>query len=457
VTLGSSATTLKDSAVLSGGVSPTGSITFKLYRGSTLDDTETATVDGNGTYSTPKGYTLPSSGTVTGTYQWDASYGGDGSNSASSDANNPDDQVVVRPGSPNISIRPNVTSAAFGTSRTLTDTVSLTGGADPTGSVTFTLLSPTHVNIDSEVVTVTGDGTYSTPHGYKLPTTNTSTVAGIYQWDVRYSGNSNNAEVADDGAADGRVVVTQATTATSYMGTDDTATNSSFVPVASLKSATTPCEVSQPVTFSLPSNPLSGKDETYNLRSAASSATGIVRTAPISTRNWRDGVYLLTTSDAGTANCAASRSYEVLTVSAPGLFAFGGGAYNVPGLGQTSSGFTVKRTTEGRSTSYSGVLSVVTTGRWLFTANVKSLRVSSSTQVRFAGAGNLYLWNSSINGRGGWTLVKSGVAYHAIANATSKGFAGSFGIAIDYTPTRSQPALPGYGAVTISHGRIYIG
>ena len=36
-------------------------------------DTETVAVNGNGTYTTPTGYTLPTTGTVTGTYQWDAS------------------------------------------------------------------------------------------------------------------------------------------------------------------------------------------------------------------------------------------------------------------------------------------------------------------------------------------------------------------------------------------------
>ena len=65
--------TLKDTAVLSGGYYETGTITFTLYLGSTMVDTETVTVSGNGTYTTPTGYTLPTTGTVTGTYQWDAS------------------------------------------------------------------------------------------------------------------------------------------------------------------------------------------------------------------------------------------------------------------------------------------------------------------------------------------------------------------------------------------------
>ena len=41
VTLGTSPVTLKDTANLTGGYHPTGTITFTLYQGSTLVDTET--------------------------------------------------------------------------------------------------------------------------------------------------------------------------------------------------------------------------------------------------------------------------------------------------------------------------------------------------------------------------------------------------------------------------------
>ena len=59
MTLCTTSVTLKDTAVLSGGHSPTGTITFTLYDGSKLVDTETATVNGNGSYTTPTGYACP--------------------------------------------------------------------------------------------------------------------------------------------------------------------------------------------------------------------------------------------------------------------------------------------------------------------------------------------------------------------------------------------------------------
>ena len=57
-------------------------------------------VSGNGTYTTPTGYTLPTTGTVTGTYQWDASYSGDTNNIPASESNAAAEQVVVSPATP---------------------------------------------------------------------------------------------------------------------------------------------------------------------------------------------------------------------------------------------------------------------------------------------------------------------------------------------------------------------
>src|SRR5260370_36795842 len=73
-TLGNTPITLRDSAVLSGGLKPTGTITFTLvFNGATID-TETVTVNGAGTYNTPTGFTLPIARSSAGTYQWNVSY-----------------------------------------------------------------------------------------------------------------------------------------------------------------------------------------------------------------------------------------------------------------------------------------------------------------------------------------------------------------------------------------------
>ena len=190
VTLGTSSVTLNDTAVLSGGYNETGTITFTLYLGSTLVDTETVSVSGNGSYTTPTGYTLPTTGTVTGTYQWDASYSGDTNNSSASENNAAAEQVTVSPASPTITHDPEPDHGHAG---------HVAGDLERHGGAVGRLLRDRHDHVhalpgstpvDTETVTVSGNGTYTTPTGYTLPTT--GTVTGTYQWDASYSGDTNN-------------------------------------------------------------------------------------------------------------------------------------------------------------------------------------------------------------------------------------------------------------------------
>ena len=199
--------TLKDTADLAGGYNETGTITFTLYRGSALVDTETASVNGNGVYVTPTGYTLPTTGTQIGSYQWDASYSGDANNDAVSDAGNVDEQVTVSAASPKLSTSPSSTSVTLGANPvTLKDTADLTGGYNETGFVTFTLYYDGGATaVDTETVSVSGDGSYSTPTGLTLPSNATAT--GAYQWDAAYSGDANNNAVSDVDNADEQVTV----------------------------------------------------------------------------------------------------------------------------------------------------------------------------------------------------------------------------------------------------------
>ncbi len=213
VTLGSTAPTLTDSAVLSGGYNETGTITFTLYYngGTTPVDTETVTVNGNGTYTTPTGYTLPATGTVTGSYQWDASYSGDGNNNSASDNNNDQaEQVTVSPASPTLVTTPSSTVVTLGsTAPTLSDSAVLSGGYYETGTITFTLYyNGGTTPVDSETVTVNGNGIYTTPTGYTLPAT--GTVTGAYQWDASYGGDGNNNSASDNNDPAEQVTVSPA-------------------------------------------------------------------------------------------------------------------------------------------------------------------------------------------------------------------------------------------------------
>ena len=209
VTLGASTVTLKDTAVLAGGYDETGTITFTLFDGSTKVDTETVSVNGNGNYTTASGYTLPSTGTATGTYQWDATYSGDTNNNTVSDNNNANDQVAVSAASPTLTTTPGSTSVTLGASTvTLTDTAVLAGGYDETGTITFTLFDGS-TKVDTETVSVNGNGNYTTASGYTLSASGTQ--IGTYQWDATYSGDTNNNTVSDNNNADEQVAVNAGT------------------------------------------------------------------------------------------------------------------------------------------------------------------------------------------------------------------------------------------------------
>ncbi len=85
---------LTDTATLSGGYKPTGTITFTLTSpGGKVVDTETVCVTGDGTYSTPNGY-VP---TVAGTYTWSATYSGDVNNTVASDNGQNESETVCPP------------------------------------------------------------------------------------------------------------------------------------------------------------------------------------------------------------------------------------------------------------------------------------------------------------------------------------------------------------------------
>ena len=85
--------TLTDTATLSGGTNPTGLITFTLTApDGTTAATETATVTGDGSYTTPTSILA----TQVGTYTWSATYGGDFNNSSVHDNGQNETVITVK-------------------------------------------------------------------------------------------------------------------------------------------------------------------------------------------------------------------------------------------------------------------------------------------------------------------------------------------------------------------------
>ena len=183
---------INDTATLTGGVSPTGTITFNLY--ATADcsgqalHTETVTVNGNGSY--PATAYTPAN---VGTYHWIASYGGDAkNNSATGACGDAGENDTVTSAAPAVVTQ---ASSAVTIGGAISDTATLSGGVNPTGSITFNLYGPndatcTGTVVFTSTVTVNGNGAYGSG-------TFTPATAGTYRWIANYSGDGNNAKTAN--------------------------------------------------------------------------------------------------------------------------------------------------------------------------------------------------------------------------------------------------------------------
>ena len=169
--------------MLSGGYHETGTITFTLIApDGTAVDTETVAVNGNGSYTTPLGYTLTGAA-ATGTYQWNASFTDSDGNNVNAGENGVIAEQVAVTGS----VSPSITTVPggpvkIGCGTNLTDSAILWGGNNPGGTITFYLFAPgvtpngTNSNsVYSDVVTVSGDGTYTTSMG-------NHSGAAMHQW-----------------------------------------------------------------------------------------------------------------------------------------------------------------------------------------------------------------------------------------------------------------------------------
>lgn len=138
---------LNDSATLEGGADPSGTITFALYGPESQACsgepryTETVAVNGAGTYATVTGFAAD----VAGTWQWVASYGGDGSNRPSADecgdeqvavASSLSETVVLGDTSGNSGSTSSTSSSSFGSTdgTAATSGTSGTSGTESTGT-----------------------------------------------------------------------------------------------------------------------------------------------------------------------------------------------------------------------------------------------------------------------------------------------------------------------------------
>ncbi|HUZ14672.1 MAG TPA: hypothetical protein VMU72_00665 [Gaiellaceae bacterium] len=191
---------IADKATVTGGDNPGGTVIFRLYNNSTATgsplytDTEPLSNGSatSGTYGT----------TVTGTYYWVATYNGDANNFSAS-SGPADEPVTVTTATPSISTTQQPASAGIGSS--IADHATVTGGYNPTGTVTFRLYDNS---------TATGSPLYTDTEPLSNGSANSSgyatTALGTYYWVATYNGDTDNGTAAS-GPADEPVTVTTAT------------------------------------------------------------------------------------------------------------------------------------------------------------------------------------------------------------------------------------------------------
>ena len=174
--------TVHDSATLSGATADAGgTVTYTVYSNSACTQGARAA----GTVTVTNGNVPDSNGLAfnsVGTFYWQAVYSGDTKNNGATSTCT-DETLVVNPKQPSASTAQNLLP---------NDSFTLSGGFNPTGSITFSLYAPgdplcSGAPTYTQTVTVNGNGTYNT--------TNTSVLAsteGTWRWQSTYSGDSNN-------------------------------------------------------------------------------------------------------------------------------------------------------------------------------------------------------------------------------------------------------------------------
>ncbi|HEX2041460.1 MAG TPA: hypothetical protein VHF24_02380 [Acidimicrobiales bacterium] len=182
-----------DTAVLAGGNNPTGTITFNLYGPNDATCagppvfTSTVPVAGNGQYQSASFMPI-----APGTYRWTASYSGDANNNAAGPTacNDPAEAVVVTAAGGGAPTLTTTASPGVAVGGQVFDTANLTGGTNPTGTITFNLYGPDDATcagppVFTSTVPVAGAGSYTS--GSFTPT-----APGTYRWIASYSGDANN-------------------------------------------------------------------------------------------------------------------------------------------------------------------------------------------------------------------------------------------------------------------------
>ncbi|MCA1689787.1 MAG: hypothetical protein LC720_04915 [Actinobacteria bacterium] len=185
---------ITDLAVLSGGVNPTGTITFDLY------DVTDAKCAGKPVFTSTVPVGVPATSaaftpTKAGTYTWIAGYSGDAANNKATGAcADPGETVAVTALTPTVTT---VASPSVALGGSVGDTAVVSGGYKPTGTVTFKLYGAADPGC-------AGSPVFTSTIGLATPTVSGAyapTAPGTYHFVATYNGDAANT-TASSGCAD---------------------------------------------------------------------------------------------------------------------------------------------------------------------------------------------------------------------------------------------------------------
>jgi Domain of unknown function DUF11/PKD domain len=189
VTIGAA---IADTATLSGAANPSGTITFSLFGPedptcTTVLYRTTVAVHGDGSFAAE-----PFVPTTPGEYRWVAEYSGDADNEADiGHCGDPGETSTVAKATPTLAVS---TTGSVGLGGVVAATATVSGGDQPTGSVSFELFAAgdtacTGAPVFTATVPLAPDGTAAS--GAFTPL-----AAGTYAWRAAYSGDADNGAVA---------------------------------------------------------------------------------------------------------------------------------------------------------------------------------------------------------------------------------------------------------------------
>lgn len=463
--------TTNATATLTGGLSPTGTVTIALFSDSTCTTAVGTVTEG---FAVPGPYgplTTAHTTTAAGSLWWGASYDGDTNNAADTDCV----EVTVAKAQPTLTTTPSPTSVDPAPGA-LNDTATLAAGYSPTGTITFKLfppLDPTCVGTEvfSEGVTVDNGNDDYTTTGTGTGS-NIAALAGVWHWTAAYGGDDNN-EVVSSACADETVDV-YVDTFVIYAGqTFDSDGGGTSLLSANLSSIDPVC--------------LTG-NVSFTLTDGAAAVFGPFVVANVSPSTFvstvqalANGIYEVDVSfDPTNPYCNPSSDFAVLSVVGPGDAANGGGWYKNSDFSppRINFGFTVQKQYNKRTdvTTYRGQLLWINSHTWrlkgtIFSetppdpaaygtfpcpAFVGSLGPPSSNPKcgSFTGTGILQWFDDTANdGLGGWVdsaydtvdftvTVYDGGSISVCKgkrNCTKQDLADYFGIQIDPVPATEVP------------------